>query len=157
MEIKLEQKDKKLFKTIGLFIFFIFWIWVLFFYGKYKPGLYEIRLKSAYINGADFKKDVFNEPLPIYLYVYKDGKEVFRKGLGRLRGKKEFDRIYFKLTMSNKSKYSIKIEETSIVSQALSWTIPGDQQKDWMFNRKVHWGKEDGRHSYVEFEAKYLE
>ena len=161
MKIKLNNGEKNFIKVLGVILLLGGWTYFLLFYGKQKPGLYEITLKSVFINGKDFNVDVFEQPLHISLSVYKDGKKVFKKDLGRVRGKKDFEHVYFKLTKSNKSKYQIKLEEFSVISKAVWYTYPGEPKEGyWFFNQKAFWDtndKDDFNKNYVEFESKYLE
>jgi len=159
MEIKLDQKDKSLFKFIGLVIFLGFWGWFIFFYGRpedVKLGLYEITLKEIRINESEFNRDFWGKPLPIYLSVYKDNKKVFYKSIGRLRGKRIFEHVYFKIFRSNKSTYRIKLEEGAIISASISWSYPKyPKYGEWYFDKKISFDKEE--RNYIKFESRYLE
>jgi hypothetical protein len=169
MEIKLNQNDKKLFKMIGLIIFLGFWVWVLFFYGRPKEiklGLYEITLKEVIIDGSDFNRDFWGAPLPIYLNIYKDNERVFNKPIGRLRGKRIFEHVYFKVYRSNKSIYRVVLTEDSIISNAVSWSYPANPKHgEWYFdkeisfghNKKVKFPDDKKNRNYIKFESKYLE
>ena len=164
MEIKFSSKDRKFFKVIGLVIFLGFWVWFLFFYGrpeevkpqKVKLGLYEITLKEITIDGSEFNRDFWSNPLPIYLSIYKDNEKVFSKSIGRLRGKRIFEHVYFKVSRSNKSIYRVVLTEDSIISDAISWGYPGDPKYgEWYFDKKISFDKEE--RNYIKFESRYLE
>jgi len=158
MEIKLNNNDRKIIKFIAGVIFFGFWFLVLGFFGRSKPGLYEITLKEIHINENDFNLDSFGDPLPISLYVYKDGKEIFNKDIGRLRGTNKYEHIYFKLMRSSKSVYEVKLVERAIISKFITWTYPKESKEgDWYFDQAVLFKENGKQRTHILFESKYLE
>lgn len=112
-----------------------------------ESAVHLVEFYKIQVGAADFNLSTFGNPLTLDIGILANGEVVQQTLIKGTRGERYFDNpIQWIIDFSPNSNYQIRIEEQSVIADAVTWSIPGTPKLGYwpiaLNNGVIHVGQE---------------